>query len=91
MSREVAHFYQDKDEKIARTLNWLADLNGSTITNVTWTLEDGITNDASSFTTTTATIRVSGGKAGKTYKVVCHVTTAALEEPEVHFLLTIED
>lgn len=89
MSRQVAHFYQDKDEAVARTLNWADDLNGSTISSVVWSVPSGLTNEASSNGTTTATIRLSGGTPGQTYTVTCTVTTAASEDLQAHFLLTI--
>jgi hypothetical protein len=91
MSRQVAHWYQDSDELVARTLNWTADLNNSTISGVTWTMPAGLTNVATSNTSTTASVRISGGTPGETYLVTCTVTTAASETLQVHVLLTIDN
>jgi hypothetical protein len=92
MSRRVDHWYQDSGEAVARTLNWAADLNGSTISGTpTWTVPAGLTNEATSNTTTTASIRISGGVPGQDYIITCLVTTAASEDLEVHALLTIDN
>lgn len=89
MSIQVASFFQDKDESVVRTINWQPDLNGSTISSVTWVLPAGITQDAVSNTTLTASIRISGGTPGFLYTVICRVVTAASETLEVFFTLTI--
>lgn len=92
MSREVAHFYQDKDESISRTLDWTADLNGSTISGApTWTVPSELTTVAQSNTTTTTTIQLAGAKPGKTYQIECKITSVAGEIPAAHILLTGED
>ena len=89
MSRVVARWEQDASEAVARTLNWSDDLNGSTVSSVTWTVPTGLTNEATSNTTTTATIRLSGGTPGQSYTVTCLATTAAAEDLEAQFTLTI--
>jgi hypothetical protein len=92
MSRKVAHWYQDSNESVARTMNWSADLNGSTIAGVTWVMfPPGLTTDATSNTTTTTSIRLSGGIPGMDYRVTCSVVTAASETLEAHALLTIDN
>lgn len=51
-----------------------------TITAVTWTVPDGITEGedthASSFTDRRSTVWLSGGTLGEIYEIVTHVTTA---------------
>lgn len=89
MDRIVAHWYQRRTEAVTRTLNWAADLNGSTISSVAWTVPSGLTNEAVSNTTTLASIRLSGGTPSVTYLVQCLVTTAASEDLEAQFQLTI--
>lgn len=89
MSRQVAHFYKDTDEAVSYTLNWSDDLNGSTISSVTWVVPSGLTSEATSNTTTTATNRLAGGTPGRTYTVTCTVTTAAAEDLQAHVLLTV--
>jgi hypothetical protein len=69
--------------------SWLA--TGDTVTVSAWTLETGLTEDSSSNTTTTATIVISGGTAGKVYKVENTVTTAnGLDTSRIWFL-TVQD
>lgn len=80
MSRIIGRDYKDKDEAIAYTHNFLADLNGSTISSASWvTRPSGITTDTTSNTTTTASIRLSGGTPGVLYTAECTVVTAASE------------
>ncbi len=84
--------YQDKDEAIARTISFSTnDLNDATISSVVWTVPSDLTNEAESNTTSSATIRLSGGEPGQTYKVTCTVTTSDTEILQQHFLLTISD
>jgi len=92
MSRTIEHFYQDKDESVTRSLDWTADLNGSTIAGApTWTVPAELTTVATSNSTTVANIQLSGVKAGKTYKIECKVTSAAGEVLTANFLLTGND
>ena len=91
MSRRIARLEQDKDEAIAYTMNWAGDLNSSTLAAVTWTIPSALTNESQSNTTTTATVRLSGGTAGQVYKVECSVTSATGEDMQAHFLLAITE
>lgn len=52
---------------------WLAE--GETIATSSWTVDAGITKDSDSKTTTVATVWLSGGTAGVTYKLTNHITT----------------
>ena len=63
-------------EVLDYVINWTDRLNGDTITGSTWALPAGITQASASFTTTTATIMLSGGTAGQRYACVNTVTTA---------------
>lgn len=89
MSQLVASVQKDTDESIAYVVNWADALNAGTISTVTWTVPAGITNAAISSTTTTATIRLSGGTAGVTYTIECLVTTSLTETLQVHFDVTV--
>ena len=91
MSRRIARLQQDKDEAIAYTMNWAADLNNSTLSAVNWTIPSALTNESQSNTTTSASVRLSGGIAGQEYKIECSVTSAAGEDMQAHFLLTITE
>lgn len=75
----AATFQFDKDPNAILDYenDWSAWLDGDTITASTWTAPTGITATTSSNTTTTATVWLSGGTIGETYKVVNHITTTA--------------
>lgn len=69
---------KDPQAQLDYTFNWSQWLpGGSTIASVIWTIPAGITQIASSFTNTTATVWVSGGTVGTTYTVTCRITTNA--------------
>lgn len=90
MSRKVGEDIQDKDEAVARTINWAPDLDGATISGVTW-LTSGLTNQSNTNTDTVASIRLAGGTPGEKYRVTCRVTTSNGETLEAFFELTIDD
>ena len=54
---------------------WAEWLKTDTISASTWIVPTGITKLSDSFTTTTATIWLTGGTLGRTYKVVNRVAT----------------
>ncbi len=65
--------------------SWLS--TGDTISASSWTVETGLTVDSESNTTTAGTAVISGGTAGKTYKVENTVTTAnGLDETMTWFV-----
>jgi hypothetical protein len=68
---------KDPNSTLDYTINWSSWLTTDTISTVGWTIETGITQTATSNTTTTATIWLSGGEAGTEYTVTCRVTTTA--------------
>jgi hypothetical protein len=90
MSRRVGADIQDKDEAVARTINWAPDLDGATISGVTWETS-GLTDQSHTNTDTTSSIRLAGGVPGQEYRVTCRVTTSNGETLESFILLTIDD
>lgn len=66
---------KDPDTAEVIGFDWEDDLNGATISASTWTLPSGLTEAASSNTTTTTQIRVSGGTVGRKYLVQNNITT----------------
>jgi hypothetical protein len=61
---------------------------GLTIVTSTWTVPDGITEEDSSFTDTSTTIRLSGGTDGADYELLNHV--ALSDDQEDEFLLVVQ-
>ena len=50
-------------------------LQTDTISTSAWTLDTGITADAEANTTTTASVKISGGVVGRKYKAVNRIVT----------------
>jgi hypothetical protein len=59
------------------TFGWAVPLNDDTIQTSTFLLPDGLTRISETNTSTTATIMVSGGACGRTYRITHRITTAA--------------
>ena len=57
------------------TIDWSPKLGSDTINTSAWVVAAGITNAADSKTTTTTTIKLSGGTAGTTYTITNTVVT----------------
>lgn len=68
-------FIKDPDSTEDFPFNWAPELDGDTIDTVAWSLPDGLTQVSTSNTTTVATIFVSGGSEGMTYRIRCRITT----------------
>lgn len=64
-------------------------LGTDTISTSTWTADNGITLSSESNDTTTATVFVSGGNPGNTYKVTNKIVTAAGRTKDASFTLKI--
>lgn len=59
------------------TIDWTDELGGDTIVTSTWAVDNGLTQDSESETTTTTTIFVSGGVAGTVYQLTNTITSAS--------------
>jgi hypothetical protein len=88
MARNLGSRQQDKDEAVSHTVNWTGALNGGTISSVTWAT-GGLTNESSSNTTTTASIRLAGGTPGQVYTVTCSIVTSLSEDLQIEFTIPI--
>lgn len=73
---------KDPDAVLDYDIDWSTWLGADTIADVDWTADTGITIASDSFTTTIATVWLSGGTAGTTYNVTCHITTAGSREDD---------
>lgn len=69
-------YTKDPDETIDYVFNWKPELDGDTISTSSFVLPDGLTSVSTSNTTTTATIFVSGGSEGSTYRITNRIVTA---------------
>ena len=57
-------------------LDWKSWLVDDTLSASDWEVDTGINHDSDSFDSTSGTIWLSGGDAGKVYHITHHVTTA---------------
>lgn len=69
-------FQKDADETLDFTVAWTARLGEDSIVTSEFTLPDGLSEVSSSNDTDSATIFVSGGSAGRIYRVVNLITTS---------------
>ena len=84
-------FQKDPDAVLDYQVDWSTWLAGDTIQSHTVTAPDGLTVDSHSATSTAVTMWLSGGDAGVTYPVVCHIVTAAGREDDRTLLITIRE
>jgi hypothetical protein len=73
----VSRFNKDPDARLDYMVDWTSWLGEDTIANSEWVVPDGITYEADTFTSTTATVWLSGGSLGSSYDVVNRITTVA--------------
>ena len=85
-------FYQDPNAKLDYNVDWTSWLNGDTINTSAWQTHPDLTTSGTSNTTTVTTVYITGGTAGRTYKVRNRITTVTkgLTEDET-FDLVIRD
>lgn len=86
---ELATFSKDPQATLDYRVNWAPWLGTDTISAVTWTVPSGITQTATSNTTTTATVWLAGGEAGTDYTVTCRVTTTAGRVDERSIVISV--
>lgn len=75
----IEHKYKDSDEVVNFGVDWADYLGSDTITGSVWIAPAGITQVSSAFTTTQATIKLSGGTLGITYRITNRITTSTSE------------
>lgn len=68
-------YEKSRGEEILVEFPWASRLNGDTIDTVTYTMPDGLSNEAESGTTSMRSVRVSGGTARGVYRIVATITT----------------
>jgi hypothetical protein len=67
---------KDPDSVLDYQFDWSSWLGADTIASVTFSVDGGLTEDSSINDDTSATIWLSGGESGRSYKVVCSITTS---------------
>jgi hypothetical protein len=68
---------KDPDANLDYSLDWTAWLAGDTIAASSWVIPDGLEAGTMTNNDTVATIWLSGGAPGSTYKITNQITTAA--------------
>ena len=88
-SADVPFVRKDPSDVLDYQVKWAAWLaavaGGEPIASVTSTVPAGITPKHATNTTTTATIWLSGGTAGTTYRIACRIATAGGRTAEQSF------
>jgi len=84
-------FVKDPGARKDYQVDWSAWLGDDTISAVTWTVPNGLTNYATSNTDTVATIWLSGGTANTDYEVVCQITTTGGRIDQRTFKLQVRE
>lgn len=84
-------YVQDPNAVLDYNIDWSAWLNGDTISTSTWTTHPDLTTSNASMTTTVATVFLTGGTNGKTYKVRNRITTTNGRTDDETFDVIIRD
>lgn len=83
-------FLKDPSAVLDYQIDWSAWLPvGDTISATAWTAATGITIASNVFTTTSATVWLSGGTSSVRYNLTCHITTAAGRQDERSILVFV--
>jgi hypothetical protein len=91
MASFLAEFVTDPEAVLDYEIDWSTYLGADTIATATWDVPDGITNEADTNTTTTTTIRVSGGVAGTSYMLKCAVELATGQEDVRRIKIVVQE
>jgi hypothetical protein len=83
----------DKDPNaiLDYTFDWTAWLGVDDISSATFQATAGLTVATSSATLKKATVWISGGEAGKTYLVTCHITSAGGRQEDRTIQLNVSE
>jgi len=83
-------YEQDASDDLDYQMNWADWLGTDTISTSTWTVPAGITQSTpATNTTTTATVWLSGGTAGRTYTIANKIVTAGGRTAERSFQVKV--
>ena len=86
-------YTHDPDARLDYLFDWAQWLSTDedTITEATVTGPDGITVEPATFTDTGVSAWVSGGSAGESYDLTCHIVTAAGREDDRSITLVCKE
>lgn len=86
---------KDPNATVIYTVDWntnfLSGVSGGTISTSTWVVPTGITSVTESNTTTTTTIKLSGGTLEQSYTLVNRITTSAGLTEDFSLVVIIRD
>lgn len=82
-------FRKDPDAVLDYAWNWTAWLAGDTIASYTLDVPEGLTLESDSATSSAVTAWLSGGVAGQSYAVTCHIVTAAGREDDRTVVISV--
>ena len=86
------NYPKDPDATLDYLIDWSDWLDDDTISTSTWTVADGITQEAGATkTATTTTVWISGGTAGMSYAVTNHIVTTAGREDDRTFVVRVRE
>lgn len=90
-TESIGRRIQDPQDTRIWAFDWATFLTerSTTISSATWTVPSGLTKVSESNTTTTATVKVSGGTHGTDYLLTCTATLANGETVEKSFTLAV--
>lgn len=87
----MERYTKDPNATLDYQVDWEPWLAGDTIATSSWTVPAGLTQNAATNTTTTATVWLSAGTAGQTYTVTNRVVTAGGRTDDRSFKLYVAD
>jgi hypothetical protein len=85
--------YKDPDDSLDYAIDMAQQmtLDGDTIASVVWSVPTGLTEGASTVTTTKVSVVLSGGTAGSSYDITGTITTAGGRVYERSFTVEVVD
>lgn len=90
-SSPVYIFTKDPSEILDYSVDWGQWLGDDTILSSSWVLPSGIANNGDVYSSTTATIWLSGGTAGTTYSIQNLITTTTGRTTKRTFKINVVD
>jgi len=85
-------FYKDPEAVLDYGVDWSSWLTDSeTISSSSWTVPSGITEDSNTSSDTKATIWLSGGTDGESYKLINHIITSAGREEDQTMWIVVKE